>query len=205
MFMAKTAALAMVAAIGVAGVALWARPLPMAAAKNPVAVVTVNKDANNPIYVACAAGAGKELAFSRRESMSGGAPMPGGRQPTVTAETWTVSEVTADHATITIATGDQKRTLSVPANIAAGDGAAPQAGGTEDIKVGDKTYACKVYHYTTKSADELGRNAQGMAGRVTVWVCPDAPGGIVQRQVSLTIRVSYDTVETLQPAAAKGP
>jgi hypothetical protein len=36
-----------------------------------------------------------------------------------------------------------------------------------------------------------------MSGHVTVWVADGVPGGIVQRNISLTIRVSYDITDAL--------
>ena len=44
----------------------------------------------------------------------------------------------------------------------------------------------------------MGRDAQGLRGRVTVWVAEGVPGGVVKRTISLTIRASYEITDTIQ-------
>ena len=53
--------------------------------------------------------------------------------------------------------------------------------------------------YSTSSKAEMGRDPQGLRGRVTVWVADGVPGGVVKRNISLTIRVTYDITDTLAP------
>ena len=77
------------------------------------------------------------------------------------------------------------------------DPALPKPAGSEELKIGDKTYSCAKYTYYTTSKAEMGREPQGLRGRVTVWVADGVPGGIVQRNISLTIRVSYNITDTL--------
>ena len=89
--------------------------------------------------------------------------------------------------------------LIIPASVPANDQAFPKPAGKEDLKIGDKTYACTKYTYSTRSKEEMGRDGQGLPGRATVWLADGVPGGIVQRKIDLTIRASYSITETINP------
>jgi hypothetical protein len=171
----------------------------------PVKLTIAAKEAAaNPLYAAWKGQEGKTATFSRTERISGGAPIPGGGARAATTQTvvFSLSKITADQAEITVTTdaNTTAETLAIPAKLTADDPAYPKPAGTEELKIGDKTYACTKYTYTTNSRAEMGRDGQGLRGRVTVWVADGAggvPGGIVQRKISLTIRVSYDITDTL--------
>jgi hypothetical protein len=158
----------------------------------------------NPLYTAWKGQQGKTVTFNRAESISGGAPMPGGsgsRTLPSTSVQFMLSDFSADQATVKVTTGPGKpaETLVIPAKLAPGDPAFPKPAGTEELKIGDKTYTCAKYTYSSGSKAEMGRDPQGLRGRVTVWVADGVPGGVVQRRISLTIRASYDITDTLAP------
>jgi hypothetical protein len=161
--------------------------------------------AANPLYGAWKGQEGKSVTFNRSEQISGGAPIRGGgsRPASTSRVEFALSEFTAEHAVIKVtaqspAAGAEK-TLTIPASLKPDDPAFPKAAGTEDLKIGDKTYACKKYTYSTDSEAEMGRSGQGLRGRVTVWLAEGVPGGVVKRQISLTIRASYEITDTLAP------
>lgn len=157
--------------------------------------------AANPLYSAWKGQEGKTVTFSRTESISGGAPARGGgaRAASTNSVQFALSEITAEQATIKVTpgSGQPAETLVIPAKLGAGDPAFPKSAGSEEVKIGDKTYACTKYTYATSSKAELGRDPQGLRGRVTVWVADGVPGGIVQRKISLTIRASYEITDRL--------
>ncbi len=158
----------------------------------------------NPLYAAWKGQEEKTATFNRTEQISGGAPVPGGNARPATNSTvqFKLSEFTPDQAVIKVATSTapaESLTLVEPAKLMPDDPAFPKPAGKEELKIGDKTYTCAKYTYTTNSKAEMGRDGQGMRGSVTVWVADGVPGGIVQRHVSLTIRVTYDVTDTLMP------
>jgi hypothetical protein len=156
----------------------------------------------NPLYAAWKGQEGKSVTFTSTEARYGGAPMPrgGGAPPTTSTVKYALSQITPEQAVIKVTRdAGAAETLVIPAKLPAGDAAIPVAAGKEDLKVGDKTYSCTKYTYKTKSAAEMGRDGQGLAGRVTVWMADGVPGGIVQRQVNLTDRVTYVNTEILVP------
>jgi len=174
----------------------------------PVKLTIAAKEAAaNPLYAAWKGQEGKTATYTRMERISGGAPIPGGGERAATMQTvvFTASKITADQAEITVTTGANTpaETLAIPATIMPDDPAYPKPAGTEELKIGDKTFACTKYTYTTNSRAEMGRDGQGLRGRVTVWVADGVPGGIVQRKISLTIRVTYDITDTLQTVLSK--
>jgi hypothetical protein len=155
----------------------------------------------NPLYAAWKGQEGKVAKYVRQETISGGAPMPGangGRAGANVDVTYTLDKITAEQAMIKITRGaDTSDSLVIPAMEAVDDPACPKPAGKEDVKIGDKTYACTKYTYRTKDKAEMGRDGQGLAGQVTVWVADGVPGGVVQKKILLTIRATYEIVETL--------
>ena len=149
---------------------------------------------DNPLYQAWPAKEGIQVRFARTEHISGGIPMSGGSMSRSTA-TYKLSKTTP--AELTIAVGEDS--FTIPAKIAPDAPGFPKLTGTADVKIGGKTYPCKVYHYTTKAAAEAGRNTQGLPAEVTVWVTADVPGGVVRRQISLTIKATYEIEDTFIP------
>ena len=172
----------------------WSEPVKMRiVAKEPVA---------NPLYAAWKGQEGKTATFNRTESISGGAPTPGdggSRALPSRSIQFTLATISADQAEIKVVTdGNQAaETFIIPAKLMPGDPAFPKPDGAEELKIGGKTYSCVKYSYYTASAAELGREPQGLRGHVTVWVADGVPGGIVKRNIELTIRASYDITDTL--------
>jgi hypothetical protein len=173
------------------GVALQAQDAvapqkPAAVAKAPV---------TNPLYEAWRGLEGKTIAFNRTESLGGGAPVPGdGGSRALPSKSirFTLAKFSADQAAIkVIADAHQaEETLVIPAKLMPEDPTLPKPDGTGELTIGGKTYSCVKYLYYTGSAVELGREPQGLRGRVTVWVADGVPGGIVRRNIELTIRVT---------------
>jgi hypothetical protein len=164
----------------------------------------VGKAVANPLYSAWKGQEGKTVTFNRSLQISGGAPIPGGQRKPISSQVqFALSESTAERAVIKVtnlpAADGAAETLTISANLMPDDPAYPKAAGTEDIKIGNMTYACKKYTYATNSKAEMGRDGQGLRGDVTVWVAEGVPGGVVQRQISLTIRVSYQITDILAP------
>jgi hypothetical protein len=155
----------------------------------------------NPLFAAWKGQEGKTVVFARTETISGGAPIPGGgaRSTTTSTAKYALSEITAEHAIIKVTRDPTAptETVTIPARMAADDPTFPKATGKEDLKIGEKSYACIKYAYRTKSKEEMGRDGQGLGGFVTVWVADGVPGGIVQRKISLTIRATYDITEII--------
>jgi RNA polymerase sigma factor (sigma-70 family) len=173
--------------------------------EKPMAQKTASKttasSVANPLYLAWKGQEGKTITFNRTESISGGAPVGGARPASSSPVQFTLSDFSPDQATIKVATGPNQpaETLILPARLMPEDPALPKSAGTEELKLGDKTYACTKYTYSANSKAELGRDPQGLRGSVTVWMAEGVPGGIVQRKISLTIRVSYNITDTLVP------
>jgi hypothetical protein len=167
----------------------------MTAAKTTAALVA------NPLYQAWKGQEGKTVTFSRTESINGGAPVGGARPTSSSSVQFTLSDFSPSQAAIKVATDPNQpaETLIIPARLMPDDPALPKSAGTEELKLGDKTYACTKYTYSTNTKAELSRDPQGLRGSVTVWMAEGVPGGIVQRKISLTIRVSYNITDTLVP------
>lgn len=179
-----------------AGDKTWSGPEKMQiVAKEPAVAVA------NPLYAAWKGQEGKTVTFNRTESMSGGAPVSGLGSRVLPAKTvqFTLAEFTADQGIIKFVTDTNQPadTLIIPAKLMPDDPTLPKPAGTEELKIGGKTYACTKYTYFTSSKVELGREPYGLRGRVTVWVADGVPGGVVQRNILLTIRVSYNITDTL--------
>jgi len=156
--------------------------------------------APNPLYAAWKGQEGKTVTFNRTERISGGAPIRGGgdRAAFTNSVQFTLVEFSAAQATIKVAAPNQpEQTLTIAAKLMPDDPAFPKSAGAEELKIGGKTYPCVKYTYSTTSKAEMGRDPQGLRGRVTVWVADGVPGGIVKRNISLTIRASYDITDTL--------
>jgi hypothetical protein len=158
----------------------------------------------NPLYSAWKGQQGKTVTFDRSVQISGGAPMRGvQRKPISSQIQFALFEYTAEQALIKVTTlpaaGGAEKTLTISAKLMADDPAFPKEAGTQDLHIGEKTYACKKYTYSTDSEAEMGRSGQGFRGRVTVWVAEGIPGGVVKREISLTIRASYQITDILSP------
>ena len=125
--------------------------------------------------------------------------------------TQTLTEITPDAAkvevkmTMTVAGNKMDMpasTLTIAAKIAkpASDAAAKmpkveEAKDKEDVKVGDKTYSCKVSTVTSES--------NGMKTSAKTWTCTDVPGGLVKTQTSTTGAMTATSMMTLTSFEAK--
>jgi hypothetical protein len=151
---------------------------------------------DNLLYQAWPATEGVQVRFARTERISGGIPTAESEvRMFKSTVTYKLYKVTPTELTITV--GDDS--FTIPAKIAPDAPGFPKLAGSEDVKIGDKVYPCKIYHYTTKAAAETGRNTQGLPAEVTIWLTPDVPGGVIRRQISLTIKASYDIEDTFIP------
>jgi hypothetical protein len=163
--------------------------------------IAATEGAANPLYAAWKGQEGKTVTFNRTESISGGAPIRGGGARSASSNTvqFALLEFSPAKATIVVTANPDlpAETLVIPAAVAPGDPAFPKPAGAEQLTIGGKTYACSKYTYSTSSKAEMGRDPQGLRGSVTVWVAPGVPGGVVKRNISLTIRASYDITDTL--------
>lgn len=165
-----------------------------------VKVTVVAKEAvANPLYNLWKGQEGKSATFQRSETISGGAPVAGGfGQTSLNTVTYGCEKFTDEQAVIAVKLGEAPaQALNIAAKMMADDPGYPKPAGKEELKIGEKTYACTRYTYFTGSPAEMGRDGQGLRGRVTVWVAEGVPGGVVQRKILLTIRASYDITETL--------
>ena len=159
--------------------------------QSPVRAADSKPEADNPLYHAWPSVAGTKVQFARTTRISGGVPAAKDQVSRSTV-TYKLSKVTPTELTIDVG----KDVFTIPAKITPGTPGFPKLTGTEDVKIGEKTYSCKVYRYTTRSAAEAGRDTQGLPAEVTVWVTPDVPGGVVRRQISLTIKASHSIEDT---------
>jgi len=155
----------------------------------------------NPLYRAWKGQAGKTVTFTRTQQVSGGAPLPAGGVRAANSSTvqFALAEITAERALVKVMTPDNAAgdMLTIPAQVAVDDPAFPKAAGTEKLTIGNTTYVCTKYTYTTNAKAEMGCDGQGLRGSVTVWVADGVPGGVVQRQISLTIRATYAITDIL--------
>ena len=109
----------------------------------------------NPLYSAWKGQEGRTATFNRTESRSGGAPMRGGgdgRTAPASSVQFTLSEISAAQATIKVAANPDQpaETLVISAKLMPDDPAFPKSAGTEDLKIGDKTYHCARVHVLHK-------------------------------------------------------
>jgi inhibitor of cysteine peptidase len=192
---------------------MFAAGLALAASALAAVIASDNQAVTNPLYGYWKGQEGKAVTFKRSELISGGAPLAGVRPAIISSTRYTLSEFTAKQAVIQVTNDEHAlenipfmgstvdaialETLNIPAKLMPDDPALPKAAGAENLKIGDRTYACTKYTYSTNSKAEMGRDGQGLRGQVTVWVADGVPGGIVQRHISLTIRASYDITDTL--------
>src|SRR5207248_1772115 len=114
----------------------WSEPLTVKiAAKEAKAAVA------NPLYNAWKGQETKTATFTREETISGGAPAPGGGQRAAnrTTVSETCTKITEAQAEIAMTVGDSPaQTLIIPANLTPDDPALPKAAGNEDVKIGEK-------------------------------------------------------------------
>ena len=162
----------------------------------------IDSEADNPLFHFWPSHAGTIVQFDRTTRISGGVP---GMDDQVfkSMVTYKISNLTPTDLTIEVSGDNRMDNFTIPARMDPESPSFPKFIKTEDVNLGEKTYSCKVYRYQTTSSAEVGRDTQGLSAEVTVWVSPDALGGIVRRQISLTIKASYDIEDTLvsSPAA----
>jgi len=157
----------------------------------------------NPLYIAWKGQEkGRTVTYNRTLTISGGAP-PGSAYTYPSAlMKFTLSNFSAEQATIKVTTPDFKlnpQTFVIPAKLMPDDPALPKFVGAEELKIGGKTYGCTKYSYSTTSNAQIAFVTYGIPGDVTVWLSKGVPGGIVQREISVTIKASYDIIDTLAP------
>ena len=159
-------------------------------------------EADNPLFHFWPSHVGTMVQFDRTTHISGGVPgmEDQGIKSTVT---YKISKLTPTDLTIEVSEDNRVDNFIIPVRMDPESPSFPKFVKAEDVNLGEKTYSCKVYHYQTISSAEVGRDTQGLPAEVTVWVSPDVPGGVVRRQISLTIKASYDIEDTLvsSPAA----
>ncbi len=163
---------------------------------------TIASEADNPLFHFWPSHAGAQVQFDRTTRISGG--VPGMDEPALKSMvTYKISNLTPTDLTIEVSGDNHMDKFSIPAKMDPESSSFPKFIKAEDVNLGEKTYSCKVYRYQTTSSAEVGRDTQGLPAEVTVWVSPDVPGGVVRRQISLTIKASYNIEDTLvsSPAA----
>ncbi len=161
-----------------------------------------NSEADNPLFHFWPARVGAVVQFNRTTRISGGVPgmAESAFKSTVT---YKISQITPTDLTIEVSEDNRVDHFMMPARLDPASPSFPKFVKAEDVNLGEKTYACKVYRYQTTSSAEVGRDTQGLPAEVTVWVSPDIQGGVVRRQISLTIKASYNIEDILvsSPAA----
>jgi hypothetical protein len=166
------------------------------------------KRSKNPCYAAWVGKRGQASRFARTNWISGGAPPGDARVVARNVVVYALADLSADKATVavTIDGKKQEKAIVIPADLPAGNPGCPKAAGEEEVKIGKKTYRCKVYRYETRSEAEVGRDCQGLAARVTVWMALGVPGGVGRRRIELTVKATYTIDETLlDPQAEARP
>ncbi len=161
----------------------------------------IDSEADNPLFHFWPSQVGTIVQFNRTTRISGGIP---GMDDQVfkSMVTYKISNLTPTDLTIEVSEGNRIDNFTIPARMDPESPSFPKFVKAEDVNLGEKTYSCKVYRYQTSSSAEVGRDTQGLSAEVTVWVSPDVPGGVVRRQISLTIKASYNIEDTLAPSPA---
>lgn len=151
---------------------------------------------DNPLYSLWSTTPGTALRFDRTETITGGIPRPDNRPSVERSKiTYKLEKATAEALTIKIGQG----TFSIPSKLDADAKNFPKRTGSEDIEIGDKTYACAVYTYTTSLAETgTGEDpSHDWPVETTVWVNPDVPGGVVRKSMCFTIKATCTIEDTL--------
>jgi len=160
-------------------------------AQEPVPII------DNPLYLGWPQVVGTKAVFDRVFRVSG---------PLLTPDTVTKSMVTYELVKITpdeltIETEGGRFTIPSRTNpkydLKLGD--------PEDVKVGEHTYTCQVYHYKTTSAAEIGRDPEGQTADVVVWLNIAAPTTVVRRRWVLKLDSTYTWDETWKGASVPAP
>jgi RNA polymerase sigma factor (sigma-70 family) len=150
------------------------------------------KSVDNPLFHLWPSVRGTKVQYARATRITGGVP-GGNGQVLKSTVSYEVFKVTPTELTIKVG----EDSFAIPAKIIPNSQEFPKLTGKEDVKIGDKTFSCKVYRYTTTIGAEAGFDTYGLPAEITVWVTPEVPGGVVRRQISLTIRASYNIEDTL--------
>jgi hypothetical protein len=160
-----------------------------------------DSEADNPLFHLWPSHVGTLVQFDRTTRISGG--VPGMEEPALKSMvTYKLSRLTPADLTIEVSEDNRVDNFVIPVRMDPESPSFPKFVKAEDVILGEKTYSCKVYRYQTTSSAEVGRDTQGLPAEVTVWVSPDMPGGVVRRQISLTIKASYNIEDTLVPSPA---
>jgi len=167
---------------------------------------------DNPLFPLWPSTEGAEVQFERTVTVSGGVPSSETVKrvnkngdvvvefkPSVNKErvTYRLSKATPEELTIMVG----KYSFVIPARVEKETGAAPKLIKTEHLKIGDKTYACKVYAYTASLAEAGSQPTTDWPVSATVWVSPDVRGGVIRRKLSYTMKASLDIEDILVPSA----
>ncbi len=160
-------------------------------AQEPVPIV------DNPLYLGWPQVVGTKAQFDRVRRVSG--PLLTPDEVTQSVVTYELVKITPEELTIEIAGGR----FAIPART--NPKYDLKLGDPEDVKVGDHTYTCQVYHYKTSSAAELGRDPQGQTADVVVWLNIAAPTTVVRRRWVLKLESTYTWDETWKGASVPAP
>lgn len=162
----------------------------------------------NPLFSYWPSHVGASVQFDRATRISGGVPGQAD-QVVKSLVTYKMIRLTPAGLTLAVSADSTVGDLIIPATLDPASPGFPKFVKTEAVDLDGKTYSCKVYGYQTTSSAEVGLDTQGLPADVTVWVSPAVPGGVVRRQISLTIKASYDIEDTLvsspAPAGAGNP
>ena len=160
-------------------------------AQEPVPIV------DNPLYLGWPQVVGTKAQFDRVTRVSG--PLLTPDEVTQSVVTYELVKITPEELTIEIVGGR----FAIPART--NPKYDLKLGDPEDVKVGDHTYTCQVYHYKTTSAAEIGRDPQGQTADVVVWLNIAAPTTVVRRRWVLKLESTYTWDETWKGASVPAP
>jgi hypothetical protein len=160
-------------------------------AQNPVPII------DNPLYLGWPQVVGTKAEFDRVFRISGPLLVPD--EVTKSVVTYELVKITPDELTIETAGGR----FTIPART--NPKYDLKLGDPEDVRVGEHTYTCQVYHYKTTSAAEIGRDPQGQTADVVVWLNIAAPTTVVRRRWVLKLDSTYTWDETWKGASVPAP
>jgi hypothetical protein len=156
-------------------------------AQNPVPII------DNPLYLGWPQVVGTKAQFDRVFRISGPLLVPD--EVTKSVVTYELVKITPDELTIETEGGR----FAIPART--NPKYDLKLGDPEDVRVGEHTYTCQVYHYKTTSAAEIGRDPQGQTADVVVWLNIAAPTTVVRRRWVLKLDSTYTWDETWKGAS----
>ena len=160
-------------------------------AQNPVPII------DNPLYLGWPQVVGTKAQFDRIFRISGPLLVPD--EVTKSVVTYELVKITPDELTIETEGGR----FVIPART--NPKYDLKLGDPEDVRVGEHTYTCQVYHYKTTSAAEIGRDPQGQTADVVVWLNIAAPTTVVRRRWVLKLDSTYTWDETWKGASVPAP